>query len=96
MGTNRMDQGITGIHFRQQFGRLFAMFFRIHLKVHIVEQAAEGPEVRFFSIAQFGCEPTHDTLNGQTVLDVERFLVVLLQQGKGLLSCQFHGKILLG
>ena len=49
-----------------------------------MQQAYQAPEGGILAV--FLGIPAHDTLERQGVLDVEGFFVVLLQQGKGLLS----------
>jgi hypothetical protein len=53
-----------------------------------VEQAHQTPEVGIFAV--FLGVPAHDTFYRQGVLDMERFGVVLFQQGQCLPAVQFH------
>ena len=74
----------AGAYLRQQLRGFQTVLLGPVFKVHIVEQAAQAPEVRVLTV--FLGEPAHNALHRQGVLDVERLFVVLFQQGQSLLA----------
>ena len=68
------------------------MRLRPLLKVHIVEQAHGGPEIRVLAVTQLLSVPAHDALHRQAVLDMEGLGIVLAQQrqGRASLGTCFH------
>ena len=47
---------------------------------------------RFIAIAQLSGKPSHHGLHGKSVADVERVLVVLLEQIQCLCTCEIHAE----
>ena len=78
-----MDHLLTHPGRTQQLRGLYAVLFGPFLKVDIVQQAAHGPKISFFAIAQVVGKPAHYRLHSQCVPDVEGLLIVLPQQGQG-------------
>ena len=70
------------------------MLVRPLLEVDVVQQAHHGPEVPALAIAQLVGIPGHDALYGQSVENVEGFLVVLAQQRHSLVSGVQHSSLL--
>ena len=72
------------VDFGEEFRGFLAVLFGPLFKVHVMEQSGARPEVGIVTEPEFLCVPAHDALNGQGVPDVERFMVILFEQGKGL------------
>ena len=87
-----MDHFFAHAAFAQQLGRLDAMLFRVHLKVDVVQQSHDTPEILIFSKSQLLRVPAHHPFHGQCMMYVERVLVVFLQQLQCRLPCDvlFH------
>ena len=86
VGADGVDELVGAADLRQQLRGLFAVLLRPLLKVHIVEQAHGGPEVRVLAVAQLLGVPAHGALHRQRVLDVEGFGIVCFQQRQGRFS----------
>ena len=67
----------------QQLRGFYTVLFGPFLKVDIMQQAAHGPKIGFFAVAQVVGKPAHYRLHSQCVLDVKGLLIVLPQQGQG-------------
>ncbi len=75
MTTDGMDHFFAHATFAQQFGSLDAMLLRVLLKVDVVQQPDNSPEIHFVGKAQLTGIPAHDSLHRQRMLQVERVLV---------------------
>ena len=60
-------------------GAFCAVLLRVKLKINIVEQSADSPEILLISITKLPRVPAHDAFYGETVQNVERLLVVGFQ-----------------
>lgn len=69
---------------------LFAVLLRPALKIQVVEQTHDPPELLPVPIAQLPGKPAHHVLHCNGVAQVELLLVILGQQVPGLLSCHGH------
>ena len=78
----------AGVDLGQQVRRFDAVLLGVAFKVHIMQKAAQTPEVRVLALLLR--IPAHNALNGQGVENVKRLLIVFLQQRKRLLPCYFH------
>ena len=63
------------------------MLIGILLKIYIVKQSYYAPIFGILTVAEVVCIPFHNSLNGQTVLNMKSFAVVLFQKLKGFFSC---------
>ena len=92
MAAYGVNELVAAADLRQQLRSLFAVRLRPLLKVHIVEQAHGGPEIRVLAVTQLLSVPAHDALHRQAVLDMEGLGIVLAQQrqGRASLGTCFH------
>ena len=71
-----------------------AVLLGILLKVEIVQQTDNAPEICLVRIAKLLCEVFHNTGNYKSVLYMERIGVIFFEQLKRLFFVQNHGKSL--
>ena len=92
MAADGVDEFGRGVGALEKFDALYAMLFRPLLEVNVMQQPRHVPEVAFRLEALFLGEPTHDSLDGQRVLEVEGFVVIRLKCFQRLLAGQsgFH------
>ena len=97
MAADGVDEFGRRVGALEKFDALYAMLFRPLLKVNVMQQPRHVPEVAFRLESLFLGEPTHDSLDGQRVLEVEGFVVICLKCLQRLLAGQsgFHKSILL-
>ena len=85
-----VDEALVAACFAEQFRSLLTMFFRPELKIYVVQQTAELPEICLVAIAQLLGHNTHYSADSLTVVDVEFLFVVLLQKFKCFIPCHFR------
>ena len=95
MAAHSMDQFVGRADLRQQLRRFLTVLFRPFLKINIMKKACKSPEILIFLIIPG--EPSHNPFHSQSVLDMERFLVIFFYQFQSLFSCYIciHNKFLL-
>ena len=79
---DRVDQPLVRAARLKQLDALLAVLVRPLLKVDVVQQTDNRPEIGFIAVPQLVCHPTHDVGNGQRVGNMKRLAVILAQQGK--------------
>ena len=90
-----MDEFLRRADFAQQFHALYAVLLGPALKVDIVHQARQAPELSVLAKAQILRIPAHHRFHRQAVEDMKVFLVVLLQGGNALFAGEsgVHGNL---
>ena len=76
--TNGMDKPGRCVDFRQESRRLFAMFFRVFFKIHVMQKTDEAPPVSIAAVTEFAGVPLHDAFHRECMQNVKRFLIILL------------------
>ena len=79
MADHGMNQPFVRAAFFQQLAALDAMRLRPLLKVDIVQQADDAPEICLIAVAQLLGKPAHDALDRLRVLQMEGLLVIFCQ-----------------
>ena len=77
-----MDHVLADPSLSKKLGSLDAMLVGILFKIYVVEQTHDAPKIGIVSIAEIVCKPSHNTFDGQTMLNVESLAVVLFQKLK--------------
>ena len=72
----------------QQLHAFDAVLLGVQLKIDIVQQTHDAPVVCLRAVTQIVCEPAHDRLYRQRVLQMEMVLVIRAQKLPCL--CPFH------
>jgi hypothetical protein len=80
MAGDGVDQFFVPALFLQDLGFFFAVFFRILFVIQVVEQAPHAPEVLLVPVAQFPGKIPQAAFHRQSMLQMERFLIIFFQQ----------------
>ena len=87
---HRMDQFLLGAALSQKLRSLRAVLLRVHLKIDVVQKTCDLPEIAVLPVAQLPGVPAHHLAHGQSVQNVERFLVVLFKKREGFIFFEFR------
>ena len=89
-----MDQPLVEIPLAHDLLRLDAVLIGIALKIQIMQQADDAPEIHLVAVAELLREIAHDALDRAGMMQMERILVILRQQCPGFLPVQLlaHSK----
>ena len=94
MAGRGVDQPLVEVALAHDLLRLDAVLIGIALKVQIMQQADNAPEIHFVPVTELLREIAHDTLDRAGMMQMERILVILRQQCPGFLPVQLlaHSK----
>ena len=94
VASSGVDQPLVEIPLAHDLLRLDAVLIGITLKVQIMQQADNAPEIHLVAVAELLREIAHDALNRAGVVQMERILVIFRQQRPGFLPVQLlaHSK----
>ena len=90
MAGRGVDDGFVQTGLAHQLLLLDAVLIGELLKVKVVQQADDAPELSLVAIAQLLCEILHHTGNDLCVLEVEGVGIVLFQKRRCFLLCRNH------
>ena len=96
MAYHRMDEPVLRADFPKKLRRFRTVLLRVALKIHVVQEAHQPPEILLRPIAQLPGEIPHYAFHRQRVLNMKGFLIVFDQKGVCLLpgDLRFHGSSL--
>ena len=84
---HRVDQPLLQAPLPHDLLLLDAVLLRVPLKIQVVQQANQPPEIGFLAVAQLLGKVAHDALHDLGVLQMKGVLIVFRQQLPGFLSC---------
>ena len=89
-----MDQPLVEIPLAHDLLRLDAVLIGIALKIQIMQQADNAPEIHLVAVAELLREIAHNALDRAGMMQMKRILVILRQQCPGFLPVQLlaHSK----
>ena len=94
MAGRGVDQPLVEIALAHDLLRLDAVLVGITLKVQVMQQADNAPEIHLVPIAELLREVAHDALDRAGMVQMERVLIIFRQQLPGFVPVQLlaHSK----